>query len=131
MANPEITNEVNKELFVENPVHTSDVLTTSGAANLAEGTMLARNTTTKKLVPYASGGSGGAEVPVAVLTYPMEIAGAGDNSVRALRGGVVADNVLVEHGVGVITDKVVLDTLIANSGIVPISTQDLGVLDNQ
>jgi len=131
MANPTITNEIRKEILVKDPVFTDDTFVAAGAIEIAKGTLLGRVTASKKLAQYDSGAADGTEVPIGVITYDLSIAGAGDTAIRALRGGVVAENTLLEHGVGAVTDKAVLDQLIDKSGIVPVAATDLGVLDNQ
>jgi len=106
--------------------------TAGGAVTYLAGTILAKLDADGKYVPYASGGSAGAEVPKAVLTYDLVASGAGDLPIRALVGGQVRMERLIEHGkaAGVDITGVVADKL-ADYGITAINVSDLSVLDNQ
>lgn len=86
-----------------------------------------------KLVVYAIGGAGGAQVPVAVLTYEVSRTGAGDVPVRIMRGGKVRKERLVVDADGNATNitNAILDQLQRNSNTIAVSTKQLSVLDNQ
>ncbi len=85
-----------------------------------------------KLVPYSPAGVGGAQVPVAVLTYEVSRTGSGDVAVRALFEGEVNKNRLIidVDGSGVNITKAICDQLISH-GIFPTDVQQLSRLDNQ
>lgn len=82
-----------------------------------------------KMVPYAPAGVGGAQKPIAVLTYAVSREDAGNTPIRALVKGRVNRTRLVIDGGGSITDALV-DQLRA-VGIVAMPVQQLSELDNQ
>lgn len=53
-----------------------------------------------KLVPFATDGVGGAQNPIAVITYPVTATGAGNLAVRPLISGIVNRNRLIIHADG-------------------------------
>jgi hypothetical protein len=114
-------------------VSRDEVFTAGGAATYVEGLILARNTASGKLVPWESGGTGGNEVPKAILTYDVTTAGAGDVQIRALVSGEVNKDRLLEWDGGTPTaaniDDVVLDQL-RDYGLVPVDTAQLARVDN-
>jgi len=81
-----------------------------------------------KLVVYAASGIGGANIPAAVVTYPVTAAGAGNVSIRAMIAGKVRAERLVVSG-GSVT-VAILDAL-RRAGIVAVSVDELNALDNQ
>jgi hypothetical protein len=88
-------------------------------------------TGSNKLVPFALAGAGGAQRPVAVLTYDVTAAGAGDIPVRALVAGKVNKKRLVialdGNDTNITAD--VVDKLRAVS-IIPLDVQQISQLDN-
>lgn len=109
------------EEFVELP------LTLAGTeAGVPAGSILARSTSTNKLVPYVKAGvTNGNGVPFAVLTYEVPVE-AGDILVRALvRGRVELERLVnIADGDGSNVDNVEIG-LLAAVGIVAESVQEL------
>ena len=130
MVNIEITNNSTRGIVVWEPVFDDETFTAAGAETYVAGTVLGRLTADSKLVPYASGGAGGAEIPVAVLLDDLEADAAGDIPIRPILSGQVRANDLIEHGVGAITSKLVFDQL-RDYSIIALSTTQLSELDNQ
>lgn len=98
-------------------------------ATFAEGTILARNSSTLKLEPYAPAGSTGLNIPVAVLTYDVgPVAAVTDVGVRVLTAGKVNQRRLIIHGGTTIT-AAHLD-LLRSFAIVPVDVAQLGKYDN-
>jgi hypothetical protein len=98
-------------------------------ATFAEGTILARNSSTLKLEPYDPAGSTGLNIPVAVLTYEVgPLAAVTDVGVRVLIAGKVSQRRLKIHGGTPIT-AAHLD-LLRSFGIIPIDVVQLGKYDN-
>lgn len=85
-----------------------------------------------KLVPFVASGAGGAQRPMAVLTYDVVAAGAGNIPVRPLVAGEVnATRLIIDvDGTGANVTAAVLDQL-RRSGIVGTDVKMLSVLDNQ
>lgn len=84
----------------------------------------------KNLVPFDPQGSGGANVPHAVLTYAISVDEAAVVAARVLVGGQVSVDRLVVHGETDPIDTDVVDAL-RDVGIFAIPVQQLGRLDNQ
>lgn len=132
MANIAITNIDTGSIALRNEEFADDSITFAGADVLAAGTILARATTTGKLVIYAKGGStDGNGVPVAVLTYPVTATTAGNVAARVLISGTVNASRLVIDADGDASnvDATVLDDL-RNVGIVGVPVDQLGRYDN-
>lgn len=110
-----------------------DTLTFAGADTFAAGTILARDSSTEKLVLFVKGGStNGNGVPKAVLTYEVTAAGAGDVPVRACIGGTFRKDKLIIDADGDDSniDAPVLDQL-RDYGILAESVSELNIQDNQ
>jgi hypothetical protein len=103
---------------------------TDGSTDFAAGdTATLTVTADGKLVPFDPAGAGGVQLPIAVLTYDVTKAGAGDVKVRALIAGKVNKDRLVIDAGGTVTASI-LDQL-RGRGIIPISIKQLAQLDNQ
>lgn len=89
MANSETTYIDLGSIELEGGKFRDEYLTFAGAHTFLKGTILARSSATGKLVPYNSGGTNGASVPTAVLTYDVSRTTAGDEAIRALVAGEV------------------------------------------
>ena len=77
------------------------VITFGGAATLAAGCILARDSVSLKFVPFVKGGATNQNgIPKAVLTYALTASGAGDLSGRALMKGSVIRSRLVINADG-------------------------------
>jgi hypothetical protein len=86
---------------IEQSVCEDELLTLGGAATVKAGTILARDSSTGKLVIFVKGGStNGNGVPKAVMTYETSADGAGDIPVRPLISGRVNRDRLVIHADG-------------------------------
>jgi len=113
------------------PVFRDELVTFAGAATFAAGCILARDSSTLKLVVFVKGGAtNGNGIPKAVLTAPLTATGAGDVKTRVLIEGKVKKERLVINADGDDSniDAAVVDQLRA-FGIVPESTKQLAVLD--
>lgn len=110
-----------------------ELLTFAGSGTVKAGTILARATSTGKLIPYVKGGSSdGNGVAVAVLAEEYSSAGAGDVAVRALVTGLVRAQKLVidADGDNSNVDHTVLDGL-RDYSIVALEVEELNIYDNQ
>lgn len=85
-----------------------------------------------KMVPFATDGAGGAQVPKAIVTYPVVAAGAGDEAIRAgVAGSYRKERLVIDaDGDASNVDGAVMDQL-RDYGLVPIDVQELNILDNQ
>ena len=118
MANLEITNNKTRTIVVWDPVFDDEVVTFTGATTYLAGTILARDTSTQKLIAYVKGGAtNGNGIPKAVLLDDLTSTGAGDVPARPV---LAASNI----------DGIVEDEL-RDFGIIPLSTTQLAELDNQ
>lgn len=99
MSEPMVTTNIDLgSVEIKHGEFESDVLTLSGPDTILAGTILARDSSTEKLVKYVKGGSSNENgIPKAVLTYEVTsaTAGAHDVPVRPLVKGVVNLNRLV------------------------------------
>jgi hypothetical protein len=106
-----------------------ELLTFTGVATYPAGTILARDSSTLKLIAFVKGGvTNGNGVPKAVLTYPVTSTGAGDVGIRAMISGVVTKKRLVIFAdlSDTNVDMAVRDQLRA-VGIVPVIVDQAGV----
>lgn len=132
MANIEITNIDRGNVAYADAHYEDDLLTFGGAATVVAGTILARDSTSLKLVPFVKGGVTNENgIPKAVAVGDVEAAGAGDEFIRALVAGKVKKERLIidADGDGSNVDAAVLDQLRAY-GITPVSTDQLSQVDN-
>ena len=133
MANSTITNNDLGSVILQNGQFRDDLLTLGGAVTVLEGTILARDSVSLKLVPYVKGGvTNENDIPKAILTYEVVSAGAGDVPVRDMISGSVRANRLVIDADGDATnvDNAVLDEL-RDYSLVSIDVSELNILDNQ
>lgn len=106
---------------------------TDGSTDFAVGDTFTITTVANgKLVPYVVAGAGGAQVPLAVLTYEVTATGAGNQSVRVMISGEVRKERLVIYADGDASNvnNTVIDKL-RDYGIVAVDVTELSVLDNQ
>lgn len=84
------------------------------------------------MVVFATAGAGGAQIPVAILTYEVVATGAGDVPIRAgVAGSYRKERLVIDaDGDASNVDNAVMDQL-RNYGLVPIDVQELNILDNQ
>ena len=132
MANITKTTIDNGGPVLKDAVMRDELLTAAGAHSFLKGTILARDTSTHKMVPYVKGGStNGNGVPSAILTYQVDAAGAGDTPVRVAVDGMFRKERLVidADGTAANVDYAVID-LLRVYGLVPIDTRELNIYDN-
>lgn len=133
MPNLTITNVDIGSVILEEGKFRDDLLTFAGIATILEGTILARDSVSLKLVPFVKGGVVNENgIPKAVLTYEVTSVGAGDIPVRDMVSGSVRAGRLVIDADGDATnvDNKVLDQL-RDFSLVAIDIQELNILDNQ
>lgn len=84
------------------------------------------------LVPFATDGAGGAQIPIEILTYEVTAAGAGDVAIRAGVSGEYRKERLVIDADGDASNitNAVMDQL-RDYGLVPVDVKELNILDNQ
>lgn len=84
------------------------------------------------LVPYVIAGAGGAQIPVAILTYDVTATGAADIPVRAgVKGSFRKERLVIDaDGDDSNITNAILDQL-RNYGLVAINVNELNILDNQ
>lgn len=85
-----------------------------------------------KLVPFAIAGTGGEQIPTAILTYEIVTTGAGDVSIRDMvSGSVRAERLVIDlDGDASNITNAILDQL-RDYSLVSIDVQELNILDNQ
>ena len=106
---------------------------TDGAANFVAGDFFTLTVAADgKLVPFSLTGAGGEQIPLAVLTYDVTKAGAGDEPIRAMVAGDVRKERLIidADGDDSNVDAAVIDQL-RHFGIVAINVSELNIPDNQ
>ena len=133
MPNLTITNVDLGSVILKDGEFRDDLLTFAGAATVLEGTILARDSVSLKLVPFVKGGVTNENgVPKAVVTYDVVAAGAGDESIRDMvSGSVRAERLIIDaDGDGSNVDAAVLDQL-RDYSLISIDVQELNILDNQ
>jgi hypothetical protein len=133
MANLTVTNNDLGNVIRANALFRDDLLTFAGAATVVEGTILARDSVSLKLVPFVKGGSTNENgIPKAIITYDVVAAGAGDETVRAgVEGSYIKRRLVIDaDGDDSNVDNAVIDQL-RDYGLVPIDEEDLSILDNQ
>lgn len=133
MANLTITNVDLGSVIFKDAEFRDDLLTFAGAATVVEGTILARDSVSLKLVPFVKGGATNENgIPKAVLTYDVTAAGAGDESIRDMVAGTIRAGRLIINADGDNSnvDAAVLDQL-RDYSLVTIDVQELNILDNQ
>ena len=133
MANSTITNVDLGSVIFKDAEFRDDLLTFAGAATVVEGTILARDSVSLKLVPFVKGGVTNENgIPKAVLTYDVTAAGAGDESIRDMVSGTIRAGRLIINADGDNSnvDAAVLDQL-RDYSLVTIDVQELNILDNQ
>ena len=133
MGDPIITNVDIGNIFIRGIEIRDDILTFGGAGTILEGTILARDSSSDKLIPYVKVGTTNDDgIPKVVISYPVTASGAGDVSVRVVVAGVVRKQRLVIDADGDSSniDSVVIDELRDYANIA-IDVEELGILDNQ
>lgn len=132
MAN--LTREVldYSELVVKQGNIEGFTFTAAATGTVLKGTILARDTSTNKLVLYVKGGTtNGNGIPLTVLMSDLEVAATGDKHVRCMTQGTVREDrlVIAADGDASNVDHVELDGL-RNFSIDVMKVTDNSVLDN-
>jgi len=133
MANLEITNVDQGNVVLADGRFRDELLTFGAGGTVVAGTILARDSSSLKLVPYVKGGITNENgIPKAVVTYDVTATAAGDVPIRALESGEVrAERLVIDaDGDNSNVDAAVLDQL-RDYKIVAQDVQQLSVLDNQ
>ena len=133
MANLDITNNAVSGVALVDPVFSDESLTFSGAETSLAGTILARDTSTMRMVPYVIGGStNGNGIPKAILTQDVIALGAGNVACRPALSGQVRRSQIVINADGDNSNltKAIEDQLL-DFGLIVLSTNQLSELDNQ
>ncbi len=113
-----------------------EVLTVAGGTyprSIKEGTILARDSVTKKMIVYVIGGATNDNgIPKMVLTYDVDVSAAGDVTIRSMMTGVVRSNRLIVDVDGDNSNITpdILDEL-RDYSLVAIDVNELNILDNQ
>lgn len=127
MADPVTTSIDTGSLVLgsEQPEYRDELLTLAAADEIAEGTILARDSVSGKLVLYVDTGTPTNEnnVPKAVLPYAVSASAAGDVAVRALvKGTVNKARLVIDAGTTIVAKH--LDQL-RDYGITAVAVQQL------
>ena len=133
MPDPIITNNNLGTVLIADAEFRDDLLTFAGADTYVEGTILARDSVSLKLVAFVKGGVVNENgIPKAILTYDVVAAGAGDIAVRAGVAGSYRKELLVIDADGDATnvDNAVIDQL-RDYGLTPLDVDELNIPDNQ
>lgn len=133
MATSTIENNDLGSVILQDADSRDELLTFAGAGTVLEGTILARDSVSAKLVPFVKGGVVNENgIPKAIVAYPVTAAGAGDIAIRAgVAGKFVKERlVIAADGDATNVDDVVLDQLRVY-GLVALDVQELNILDNQ
>jgi len=133
MSNISVSNNDNGSVVLKNLVDRDDLLTFAGAATVIEGTILARDSVSKNLVPFVKGGSTNENgIPKAVITYEVVATGAGDIPVKAGISGEFYKQRLVIDADG---DDTNIDADVINQlqdfSLIAVDSKELNILDNQ
>jgi hypothetical protein len=133
MADPVITNVDNSNLVLVYGQYEDDTLTAAGAGTIARGTILARDSSTLKLVVFVKGGTTNENgIPKRILTEDVVFTGAGDKAVRVPAGGTYRKDKLIIAADGDATnvDAAVIDQMLDYT-IVTRTVTEQNILDNQ
>lgn len=131
VTNNSMTSEMSApdNVILKDAMFRDELMTFGAAGSVAAGTILARNTTSGKLVPFVKGGTAGAGEPKAVLTYSVEVDAAGDVAIRAAIVGKVRKQrlVIAADGDDSNVDAAVIDGL-RQVGLTPIDVHETTIL---
>ena len=131
--NPTIENVDVGSVVVEKGLMRDDVLTFTGAATYKAGTLLARDSVSKKFIPYVKGGTTNEDgIVKALLTSDVTSTAAGDVPFRYMMSGAVKKQklIILADGDDSNVDSVEIDGL-RDYGFSVLDVQNLSVLDNQ
>lgn len=132
MPNLTITDIDNGSSVFSDAITNKETLVIPGAQTIKPGTILARDSTSLKLVLFVKGGVTNENgIPKAILTYEIVAAAGADFAVDAMVGGNARKENLVIDADGDASniDEKVLDQL-RDFAIISIESANLSVLDN-
>lgn len=92
----------------------------NGSLVIAKGTLLARNTSTSKMVVYVASGSNGTGTPLGVLDKEETYTSTGDKTVKIARAGIVDGAKLIVSATSAEPTALEIDSLMKNSSIVAV-----------
>jgi len=118
--------------ILEDAEFRDDLLTFTGADTYVDGTILARDSVSLKLIAYVKGGATNENgIPKAILTYDVVATGAGDIAIRAGIHGKFRKERLVIDADGDASNVTndVIDEL-RDYGLIAIDVNELNVQDN-
>lgn len=131
--NMTVTNVDLGNVILQDAQFRDELLTFGASGTVVEGTILARDSVSGKLVPFVVGGATNENgIPKAIVTYDVTADAAGDVPIRAgVAGGYRKERLVVDADGddSNITDAII-DQL-RDYGLVPVNVQELGILDNQ
>jgi len=131
--NMTVTNNDPSTVLIQDAEFRDDTLTFAGADTYVEGTILARDSVSGKLIAFVKGGVANENgIPKAILTYDITVAGAGDVVMRAGVKGIYRKEKLVidADGDDSNVDAAVMDQL-RDYGLTPLDVDELNIQDNQ
>lgn len=131
--NMTVTNNNIASPVMEEGQFKDDTLTFTGADVYVAGTILARDSSTLKLIAFVKGGStNGNGIPKTILTYDVTATGAGDIAVRVPTSGAFRKEKLVidADGDDSNVDAAVIDQL-RDYGLTATSVVEQNIADNQ
>lgn len=128
-----VTNVDLGNVILQDAKFRDELLTFAAGGTVKEGTILARDSASGKLVPFVVGGVTNENgIPKAIVTYDVTATAAGDVAIRAgVAGGYRKERLVIDADgdASNITDAI-LDQL-RDYGLVPVNVAELGILDNQ
>lgn len=133
MSNITITNNDTGNVILKDAQFRDGAVTFTGPGTLAEGTILAVDSSSLKFVPFVKNGINNENgIPKAILTYDVVAAGAGYVQCRVAVAGSYRKELLIIDADGDASnvDQAVIDQL-RDYGLVSIDVKELNILDNQ
>lgn len=129
MSNINITNRTMNGLVIADDLYADAVATATGAATWPVGAVLAKVEVSGKYVRFDPAGSGGAEIPKAVLAEELVFTASGDKPIRPLISGRVRLGKLTDSAGAALT-AVAVDAL-RDFTIIAQPVRQLSIQDNQ
>lgn len=133
MSNLTITNLDEGSVILEGGEFRDELFTLAGADTIAEGTILARDSVSLKLVLFVKGGATNENgIPKVILMDEVVVTGAGDTPIRAgVSGSYRKERLIIDaDGDDSNIDNKVMDQL-RDFSLIPIDVTERSVLDNQ
>lgn len=132
MATLTITEEISSNGILKKGRFEDVLFTSAGAATYLDNTLVARDTSTLKIVPFVKGGTtDGNGVVYGILTKGFSASGAGDTATRVMLTGEISKIKTVIHADG---DSSNIDGAVKmtakDTGIVIVDSVSLHVADN-